>query len=291
MHDPTPPGDDRELERRLGRLTPGGVNEARERARLAARVHCAAPASARDASRPAVASSSGRRGRGARRIVRLLPATLSGSALLTILLLATLTTPGQAVAEWVGERFGIGQPGGPPTMTELRELTDGSSDTGAAIVIASGRDPNGNSFEILTWTENATGHRCFGLDIPGLSALTNICIDRDLPTNAGLQIMSLNGNESGYFLIGRITPDVASVRALFRGNPIEVQRLKVSQSLLTRVGIDRSFHFIVSSIRTSRGGPIEITARAANGQILAVNSIAVPSIGLEHSRPLRRKDS
>lgn len=252
-------GFEDDLLRRLEKVTPPDLEGARKRAVTAAWIQ--------------MSSNRAERSRAWR------PVALASLALLAVLLLSTLTAPGQAVAEWVGQRFGIGEPGGQPTLVEFRERIESGGET--STVIARGPLATGGHFEILTWAQTPGDLRCFGFDIPHLPSIISTCFDQNLPPGSDLHVMSVAGNEDGYLLVGRASPAVASVRVESQGAPLDAQLIKIDRSLLTRLGIDHPLRFIISEIEPN-SKVIDLTAKAVNGKTLTALSIPVSNIPMEH---------
>ena len=122
--------DDTTLIQRLGGLEPPRLDEARE----------SAVAAVQDRLRAAAGGS-----RRERQATHVRAAVALVAAALVLTAFAVLTPPGRAFTSWVGERIGLGEPGGHPTLQSLRHFA--TSETAAAgqpaYVLVSGPVPGG----------------------------------------------------------------------------------------------------------------------------------------------------
>jgi hypothetical protein len=250
--------------RRLEDLAPADLDGARRRAKLAARAAFAAPgAPARDASRR----------------LRLRPVLVAALCLLAAAA-GLATPPGQAAADWIAEQIGMGQPGGEPTLQQLREWSSaGKVNEGVpAYVVARGPAPYDSHYEIVTWrSEEALtpdfpeiGPRCFEFNMVELRTWGGAGCEF-LPASGGLVLdgagAQLDPAIEYQSVNGRVSADVESVDVLFEGRTIEAEVVPVEEEVREALGFDRPFKTYVAFITDFRhGGTAEIVARDGDGQ-------------------------
>lgn len=258
--------DEATLVRRLEGLFPPGMEAARERAALAAGAGFdAAP----------LVSRSGLTRR---------PAPGLALAVALLIVLATALTPaGQAAAGWVGERVGIGDPGGQPTLETLRHAWHAGEDGGGpAYVLADGPEPQGGHYELVTYRQPGEAAPCLELDLTaarsGYGGLGCEPLTGDLQATWG---GNADPDQAIRYVAGRVSDDVDSVRVEFGGRPVPVELTAVPKSLAGRVGIDRPFKFFIGFSDDMGTGRFEVSARDAAGRQLAhesLEAIAVPAV-------------
>ena len=215
-------------------------------------------------------------------------------AALLIAFVVAFTPPGQAAAEWIAEKVGIGEPGGEPTLREYREFTtEGSSAEGVrATVLARGSTPFGEHYEYLTYEENRYGSRCYELNLVNAGggpsgSWGGACERAEAPERGAgaaneplsprgdLRVDATGGNmdpdQRFLLVVGRVSADVASVVVTFNGSELETQVTVVSEELADEVGIEHPFKVFAAFSRQSvaHGGLIQVTARDEDGEEVA----------------------
>lgn len=260
--------DEATLTRRLRELAPPDPEGARERALAAAR---AAPS-----------RSTARSPRPRTRLATLAFAAIAAAGF--------LTPPGQAVATWVAERIGIGEPGGEPTLRQLRQgwnrgtIADGVP----AHVLARGPAPYGH-YEFITFRSNRDGAHCFEFNLPemrnsGGGGCEPLPARRGLALDVSLGVAGhpdLPPGESVQSVGGRVSADIATVEVRLDGRLAATRLTEIPAGLATRLGFERPFGFFVAFPEGAAGGGlIEVTARGANGAELAREVLSLPDFGL-----------
>lgn len=211
------------------------------------------------------------------------------TVLLVLIAFVALTPPGQAVGGWVGEQLGLvgpGEPGGPPTLRQLREKwTHGTSAEGQpATVLVVGPAPHGDRYEFITFRTKrepgkswpANGARCFEVDITK-ARFTYGGACGVLPGDPNLRSFGIAGNSDPdlqlYLLAGQASSAVDSVAASFNGDPVEVQLRPIPRRLAAALRIE-PFQFFIAFLGEDafHGGDGELLARDAAGRVLARRS-------------------
>lgn len=193
---------------------------------------------------------------------------------------AIFTTPGQAVTAWVGERLGFGDPGGPPTLRDLRAFaTQGSGAEGQpAYVLLRGPAGDVGHYELVTYRMKdepgklwpANGARCFELSFPEARSLYAPACGLP-PAENGLRFEGLGGNWGPEMAFqsasGRVSEDIETVEVRFDGEPVPVELTPIPEHLIERFAIRRPFKFFIAFLEDFRqGGMVVVTARDAAGR-------------------------
>lgn len=260
--------DETTLIDRLGALQPPDPDLARMRAieTLPARIHVA---------------RSGRR----RRAHHLRPRLATASSLFLVALAAfsLLTAPGHAFTSWVGDRLGLGQPGGHPTLQSLyHHAVLGTGGEGQpAYVLLRGEGPLGGHYEFITYRMKpepggefpANGARCFQLEFPETRNLFNAGCGLP-PAHGGLIYGGVGGNSAPgtayQFASGRVSDDIATVDFEVDGRAVPVELRSIPADLVERFQIRRPFKFFVAFIEGARpGAAVTVTARDSEGRPVA----------------------
>ncbi len=268
------------LERRLRRLSPANLDPARERAKLAARVTMStARANGQGLARSAAA-------RQARPALFDAPHLAVLGALAALILVGLVATPpGRAFTSWVGDRVGLGEPGGHPTLQGPRALAMPGQASGTAYVLVRGRGPAG-LYEYVTYRSKAkrgdggsAGARCFELDLPSRKALQgagcglpseSMGLKVDAPGGAGGNV---SPEAEVRFVSGRVSEDVASVDVKLNGRSIPVDLRPVRGPLAHRVGLPHGFTvFAAFFSHAGHGGRVAVAARDRAGKVVARDS-------------------
>lgn len=271
---------DRALEQRLEALAPSGMDEARGRAKVAARVLLSRtdpPMTAADLATPG-------RWRGSavsRRLVVI--ATVA-------ILVATgmsVTPQGHAVASWIGERIGLGEPGGPPSLSKLRTHAIPGQVPGSAHVLLRGHGPAG-PYEYVAYRserEGATGERdvlCFDLDVPRKNSLQGAgCGLPNGPLTMRIASVGTVGSSPRarelHFLTGRVGGDISRVAVRRHGETLPAELHPVPAGLAARLGFPRPFKvFVIFFDGSTPGSRVVVTAKSAAGATVARQSVRLP---------------
>ncbi|MBS1878363.1 MAG: hypothetical protein JST31_02510 [Actinobacteria bacterium] len=265
--------DETTLIGRLGALRPPDAELARSRAleRVPARVAAARLGGGHTRAR-----------------LRLRLASVAAVVLATLVALSFLTAPGQAFTSWVGDRLGLGQPGGHPALQSLRGWAmRGTGGAGQpAFVLARGSGRRGVPYEFITYRVRpqpgkewpANGARCFQLEFPRDRGLMDAGCG--LPAaSGGLLFRGIGGNSqpgSAYrYASGLVSADVAAVEVAINGHPIPVELKPIPASLIARFQIRRPFKFFIAFFGPGPGR-LTVTARDAAGRRLAERTAALP---------------
>jgi hypothetical protein len=260
--------DETTLIGRLGALKPPDTDLARERAieTVPARVR---------------AARSGKPCRPRRFSPRLV--TAAASVLVALVAFSLLTAPGHAFTSWVGDRLGLGQPGGHPTLQSLRHhAMQGTSGAGQpAYVLLRGPGPLGGHYEFITYRTKpepgkefpANGARCFQLEFPEARNLFSAGCGLP-PASSGLLYGGVGGNSgpgTAYqFASGRVSDDVAAVDFEVDGRAIPVELRPIPTDLIERLHIRRPFRFFIAFLDGDlRSGTVTVTARDSAGHPVA----------------------
>jgi RNA polymerase sigma-70 factor, ECF subfamily len=197
---------------------------------------------------------------------------------------AIFTSPGQAVTSWIGDRLGFGEPGGPPTLRDLRAFaTEGSAADGQpAYVLLRGPAADIGHYELVTYRSKdepgkswpANGARCFELNFPEARALMGPRCGLP-PAEHGLRFDGTGGGvtRSGseyLYASGRVSDDVESVEISFEGKQVAVELTPIPEDLIERFRIRRPFKFFITFFEDVRdGGIVTVIARDGEGRVVA----------------------
>ncbi len=210
-------------------------------------------------------------------------ATVAAVGLVVLVSCSLLTSPGKAFTTWVGDRLGLGEPGGPPALESLhRHAMMGTSGEGQpAYVLLRGPGPLGGHYEFITYrTPPETGGqsptddtRCFQLEFPEAGNLFQAGCGLP-PADDGLLFEGVGGNSapgrSYQFASGRVSENVASVEFEVDGRTFPVELRSVPADLIERFDFPRSFKFFIVFLdRDLRAGKVTVTARDAAGDQVA----------------------
>lgn len=251
--------DEQQLVDRLSELTPHDLDDARSRALLAARTRASADPTQRSVRRRPLKG----------------PAIRLAAACLVILTAIAVTPPGRAATAWVGEQFGIGQPGGPASLRELREFAlEPSGESGApAYVMARGPvDATGGHYEIVRRFSKAEQRHCYELQLVKPTSLYGPACTPS-PVDSQVTVDSLGSSGEVQTVSGRVGPDVDAIRVEFDGRPIRVQVTEVDAEIRSQLGIDDPLTFYFSSFTGFiGGGQLEISTLDGDGRVLTRQS-------------------
>lgn len=266
--------DEASLNRQLAALEPAEIDAARRRAAAA------------------VADGVEAANRHGRRQPQLRMGGVAAALCAGLLAFAVLTAPGQAVTAWAGERLGIGEPGGPPSLDELRaSWNQGTAADGQpAYVVASGPAPHSGRYEFVTYQakENQAsgslrGEPCFELNlIQERSSTGQGC--GVFPEGAALYSNGFGGGfgrsgEEVFYTSGRASADVESIEVRFNDRPVDVELVPIPSDLLDRLKIEMPFGFFIAFLPDgARGGPLTISARDEQGDVVAQKEVLVPDL-------------
>lgn len=205
------------------------------------------------------------------------------AVILALVALSAFTAPGGAVAGWVGEQLGFGEPGGPPSLSQLRaKWTQGTGAEGQpAYVLLVGPAPRGDRYELITYRTRkapglrwpANGARCFELDITKARSSGSAGCGV-LPVGSHLYAPGVAGNSDPdkelAYLAGRASMAVDSIGLTFKGRPVEVELRPIPEELVERFKLTRPFQFFIAFWDDARrGGELKLVARDATGKVLA----------------------
>jgi hypothetical protein len=227
-------------------------------------------------------------------------AAIAAAICLVLASLSIFTAPGKAVSSWVGDRLGFGEPGGHPTLHVMRARSNvGTSAEGQpAWVLAVGPAPNGGRYELITYWPQAprrhlknSGHGhwllgkpCFELDLTQVrQTLGRECgtlpEGPDLYLTLGVVAKRGFDRSSYVFFDGRVSARAEKVEAEVDGRPVPVEVKPIPEALVRRFRLEEPFSFFVSFLPTSvrEGGKLTVTARRADGTVLASRSKALPN--------------
>lgn len=217
--------------------------------------------------------------------------TLRAAVIVAVICLALasltlFTAPGRAVGSWVGDQLGFGEPGGQPTLRQLRhKLVDGplgrtffaQGGGRPAYVLARGPAPNGDRWEFITFRSDRTGAHCFEVELPRSRQLVGGGCKGEEPRLAredGLTVgMSSHGDAVAgprkLMVHGRISDNVDSVRVTLDGRPVPVQVVEPPERLLEELGFSHSFKVFLSfPADGGRGGTLRVRA-VKDGAVVA----------------------
>jgi hypothetical protein len=266
--------DEASLDRQLSALEPAEIDAARRRA-------AAAVADGVEAAN----RSEGRR-------PRLRTGGVAAALCAGLIAFAVLTAPGQAVTAWAGERLGIGEPGGPPSLDELRaSWNQGTAADGQpAYIVAAGPAPHAGNYEFITYqakeSQNSgplSGEPCFELNlIQERSSTGQGC--GVFPEGATLYSNGFGGGfgrsgEEVFYTSGRASADVEAIEVRFNDRPVDVELVSISPDLLDRLKIETPFKFFIAFLPDgARGGPLTISAHDQEGDLMAREESLIPDL-------------
>ncbi|MGE0066141.1 MAG: hypothetical protein AB7T48_02205 [Solirubrobacterales bacterium] len=215
---------------------------------------------------------------------------------------ALFTPTGHAVTTWIGERLGFGEPGGPPTLRDLRAFANqGSAAEGQpAYVLLRGPAPGIGHYELITYRLKdepgmlwpANGARCFELNFPEVHALYGASCGLP-PALHGLRLEGSGGGttregRSFSYASGRVSEDVDAVEFRLDGQSTSVELVEIPEELIERFAIRRPFKFFIAMLDNARrGGTLTVTARAGSGEVVAERHRRLPDLALMESLSLR----
>lgn len=263
---------DDKLAQELAALGPPDINRARARAAVAVaeRVQAARLGQRQDTRRTRMAFAA---------LALTLSAVLAAAAL--------WTAPGQAVAAWIGERLGVGEPGGPPALEELRASWNRGTvaDGQPAYVLVAGPAPRSGRYEFIAYRpkDNAAGAPCFELNLRQERSSTGQGCGV-LPEGGVLYSNGFGGGfgrsgEETIYTTGRASMDVASVDVQFNGTPVKAELSPIPADLLGRIGTEEQFKFFIAFLpNAAKGGDLIITARDKDGGELTQKATHVPDL-------------
>jgi hypothetical protein len=208
-------------------------------------------------------------------IRRLAPALL---VLLLGVAASVATPPGRAVTSWVGERIGLGDPGGEPSLRQLRAFAAKDYDSNRSRVLAVGPAPRlvgraakGRYEFIVSWPKgrHAPQGPCFELDLTQVrSTGTEGC--GVLPGNLDLYFLGPGGNSDPDFnsiwITGRTSMRVSSAEADLGGRNIPLEFKPIPLYLTRHFHLPRFKFFIGFAPYPRQGRRAEVTVRGANGR-------------------------
>lgn len=204
-------------------------------------------------------------------------------ALVLLILVATAavsTSPGKALTRWVGERIGLGDPGGAPSLRQLRAFANEGYESDRSRVLAIGPAPGGvgtaphGRYEfIVTWPKgpHAPEGPCFELDLTQMRSIgTDGC--GILPEGKYLYFLGPGGNAdpdfSSLWVTGRTGEQVASVDVRVDGRRVPVELKPIPRRLTRRFHL-LPFKFFIGFARYPRESTrIDVTARDGRGRPL-----------------------
>jgi hypothetical protein len=213
-------------------------------------------------------------------------------AVFVVLGVFSLTPPGRAAADWVADRFGIGEQGGAPTLTEFREFAnEGTIADGArAYVLATGPAPHNLVYEFITFRSNADGAHCFETDVRkkgGGAFLSTGGPCGQIPQSGGLSLDGAGGSLSNGLelrtALGRASLDIATVEVELNGKRQEAELTLVDEGVAEELGFNGPFQ-IFASFFTEMGGALTVTGRDAEGEVVATDSAFLSDPYEDHRR-------
>jgi hypothetical protein len=213
-------------------------------------------------------------------------AVAAALGLMLVISFSVLTSPGQAFTNWVGDRIGFGEPGGPPALHSLHTNSmRGTIGEGVpAYVLLRGPGPLGGAYEFITFEATSpTGRqptggstRCFQLEFPDAQNLFHAGCGVPSPRDP-LLYEGVGGNSatgaSYQFASGRVSDEVATVDLAIDGQSLPVELRAIPADLIERFDIGRPFKFFVVFLDGNlRKGDVTVTARDAAGEVLATRT-------------------
>lgn len=204
------------------------------------------------------------------------------------------TTPGGAVTGWVGERLGLGEPGGPPSLRQLNESWSDAMGTEGqrqyVLVVGPVTGQERSRYEFITYDPVTRPDRptwpdgpCFKLDLTQRRSMGSQGCGV-LPEGGQFAFLGVGGShdhaevaEDGairfsnelHYLSGRVGPEVATVEATVDGREIPVQVRPVPEDLRRRFDLGGPFSFFIGFFSgVPRGGTVAVTARGPGGERL-----------------------
>jgi hypothetical protein len=223
------------------------------------------------------------------RLGRFAPAAVAFAVVLAVS--AVVTTPGQAVSSWVGQRLGIEQSGGEtspriseageqPSLESLREFGHQGSPAGGqpAVVVASGATPHGRHYELIAYRAKEAGAGdgsepiCFELDFPEARSIGTFTCEMPAPGSSLGYVEATESELPGSsfsYAAGLAGSNVAAVDLTLSGHPTEAQLVDIPPAVLETLGVSRRLKFFIAFFPAKTGGSLEVTARDAGGSPLA----------------------
>jgi hypothetical protein len=204
--------------------------------------------------------------------------------LLAMVATSVFTAPGRAFTGWVGDRLGLGHPGGHPTLQHLRHFaTHGTGAQGQpAYVLLRGPAPDNRHYELVTFRMRkepgkafpANGARCFEVDLPEARNLFSASCGLP-PATDGLLLGAVGANSSPgtsfRFVSGMTSADVATVEVLSGGQSTEVSLRPIPTELVERLHIRRPFKFFIAFIGGAENS-LKVIARDEASRVVATRS-------------------
>lgn len=210
------------------------------------------------------------------------------AAIVAALLLATaflaMTPAGHAVANWLGEVFGVGEPGGRPSLNGppgVRGRPEEKEGKSTVLAVASLRD--GSRVELVTW-RNRQGRPCFAADVAGVERNVWHCaprreVDVQRPVHIeAIRSGPLKARGTAFFIVGRARRDVASLRLIDSKSKAVIGRAKpvpVPERVRTLIGAAAPFGVFILETRTlggdrgkSRSGDVSLRSNGRDGRFL-----------------------
>lgn len=223
--------------------------------------------------------------------------TASALTLMALVSFSVLTTPGHAFTQWVGDRIGLGEPGGPPALESLyrNAMRGAGGPVEPAYVLVRGPGPNDGHYEFITYDMAPAADpdgsiddtHCFQLEFPEARNLFHAGCGLP-PATEGLLYSGVGGNYAGdgyQFASGRVSSDVAAVEFEVDGRLFPVELRPVPVDLIERFGISREFKFFIVFLDGDlREGNVTITAKNAAGEPVARQTSTLLDTGSSRGR-------
>ena len=197
------------------------------------------------------------------------------AALATILALAATPT-GDAVARWVGDVFGIGEPGGTPSLDSRAEpprrdpaSPDAPTEVVGPVVLATGQ---ASGFRVeLTSSRNTEGDLCLNADFPEIAFHITACPDRSktgrassrhlrapVVDNVSSEVPGLDGRA---LLAGRAPPGTVTVH-LYQDSSDKSAKARAVAAVVAdpdpqvreKAGLDQATVYFAAVISRDAGG-------------------------------------
>lgn len=181
-----------------------------------------------------------------------------------VVAISLLTPADSALARWVGQVFGIGEPGGSPTLTGQQDLRGGPWNPTQGEPLVLGVWPGGRGggrIELVGW-RSSDGQLCFAADEPTQDMNGWFC-GGDSPSAEPVRAASVGtGPSRGHrmaptILMGRVDERVVEVRLLVRegdgpGVLTKVRPMRIAAGLAQPLGSTAPFGLFLASVG-SRG--------------------------------------
>lgn len=203
------------------------------------------------------------------------------SIVLALIAILALSPAGNAVASWIGDVFGIGEPGGAPTLQAPSEVRNSPTESsgGPATVMAALPLSDGSRVEMVVWM-NKAGLPCIAADLSGMSQSTWRCLSpSEMELKRAVQVDAVrwvrvgSGQKEKTFIVGRALRDVAELQLVAAHNPQsilaratpEIAHLPQTVAMVNLVPFD----VFVLEIGENRGpGRALLRALGAQGMLL-----------------------